>query len=154
MPVTCAQAPRRKQSGPAEYGLKVGAFRPGRRWAVDNVGPGGYAHRLSPEERAWLEQFNREYYDADNRTLRSRGALHNTDSLRRSCYAMQNASHRDVYARGMVEFGTDAAQDALGQGAHDGSGPSRQRDDSRRSSSKYRMGRYGAIHMDQLRCLR
>ena len=99
----CARGPRRKPDAPAEFGLKVGAFRPGRRWAVDNVGPGGYAHTLSPEERAWLEQFNREYYDAD---FKRRGAqpLHNTNELRRDCYGLQNASHRDVMARGLVEL--------------------------------------------------
>lgn len=97
----CARAPRRAPDAPAEFGLKVGAFRPGRRWAVDNVGPGGYAHKLSPAERRWLERFNREYYDADFKAGRP---LHRTKELRRSCYGLQNAAHRDVYSRGLVEI--------------------------------------------------
>lgn len=97
--------PRKRRTAadePPEYGLRPGAFRPGRRWSVDNVGPGGYADKLPPEARAWLEQFNREYYDADNRTLKSVGALHWSKALRRDCYTRQNASYRDVYARGEV----------------------------------------------------
>lgn len=87
----------------SEFGLRVGAFRFGRRWAVDNVGPEGYAHRLGPAERKWLERFNREYYDSDNRALRAPDALHRSDELRRACYAAQNAAQRDVYSRGLVE---------------------------------------------------
>lgn len=106
------KAPARRDE-PPEYGLKSGAFRPGRRWAVDNVGPGGYADKLDPKARAWLEQFNREYYDADNRSLKSVGALHWSKALRRDCYARQNASHRDVYARGLVELEEDGEVSGL-----------------------------------------
>lgn len=101
---------KRQQGEPSDFGLKRRAFRPGRQWAVDNVGSGGYAHTLGPAERAWLERFNREYYDADNKALRSGQALHATDALRRDCYARQNCSHRDVYARGMVTLAGDGEQ--------------------------------------------
>ena len=110
-----------RRDEPPEYGLKPGAFRPGRRWAVDNVGPGGYADKLDPEARAWLEQFNREYYDADNRALKSVGALHWSKALRRDCYAMQNASHRDVYARGLVELEEDGEVSGLNSQERDSS---------------------------------
>lgn len=54
-------------------GLSRGAYRPYRRDFVDNL---EYAERLPPDAKAWLERFNREYYDADNRLLKSPQALH------------------------------------------------------------------------------
>lgn len=54
-------------------GLTRGAFRQYRRAFVDNL---EYADRLPPSAKAWLERFNREYYDADNRLLKSPWALH------------------------------------------------------------------------------
>ena len=81
----------------AGFGLKARAFKPSRRWAVDNL---DYARTLPEDAKAWLEKFNREFYDAD---FRGGDALHATDELRRSCYATQNAAHRDVYSRGAVQ---------------------------------------------------
>lgn len=47
-------------------GLRYHAYRPHRRWAVDSL---DYAERLPADEKRWLEQFLREYYDADNDLL-------------------------------------------------------------------------------------
>ena len=63
----------RDRGGRKPLGLTKGAYRPYRRDMVDNL---DYAERLPPEAKAWLERFNREYYDADNRLLKSPFALH------------------------------------------------------------------------------
>lgn len=36
----------------------------------------GYVDELPPAEKAWMERFLREYYDADNRLLKAPTALH------------------------------------------------------------------------------
>jgi hypothetical protein len=86
----------------ADYGLRNRAFKPSRRWAVDNL---DYARTLPPEEKAWLEKFNREFYDGDFRGV---DPLHASDDLRRSCYSAQNAAYRDVMSRGAVRLEEDA----------------------------------------------
>jgi hypothetical protein len=83
------------------FGLNVKAFRPQRRWALDNL-TDGYHKRLPPEEALWLERFNREYYGADAKSLNSPDALHNTVDLRRDCYRLQNYATRDVVSLGLV----------------------------------------------------
>ena len=47
----CLPPKRTPDAQRPEYGLKVGAFRPHRRWAVDNVGAEGYADKLPPDAR-------------------------------------------------------------------------------------------------------
>ena len=85
----------------ADYGLRQRAFKPARRWAVDNL---DYARTLPAEERAWLERFNREFYDAD---FRGAEPLHASDELRKSCYSAQNSAYRDVMSRGAVQLQED-----------------------------------------------
>lgn len=58
-----------------------------------------FVKTLPDFERAFLEQFNREYYGADSNSLNSPEALHNTQELRRSVFNMQNAANRCVYGR-------------------------------------------------------
>ncbi len=47
--------------------------RPQRRWQMDHhdATQGGYAHRLPPEARAWLERFDREVYAVDAAKVRN-----------------------------------------------------------------------------------
>lgn len=89
----CPKDPRKR-----EYGLHPRAFRPARRWAVDNVDP-AFVKTLDADTRAFLEQFNREYYGADSTSLNSPEALHSTPELRKSVFNMQNAANRCVYGR-------------------------------------------------------
>ena len=50
-------------------------YRPQRRAQMDHHDRrGGYAHRLPPSERAWLERFDREFYAVD--AVRVREGLH------------------------------------------------------------------------------
>lgn len=51
-----------------------------------------YRERLSPEEKAWLDKFDDEYYRADF----GEDPLHGTPELRNDVYARQNAAARDV----------------------------------------------------------
>jgi hypothetical protein len=75
------------------YGLIPQAFPKNKRWAIDQ----DYIDGLSPEEKAWLAQFNNEYYGGKVKKG-DNTALHNSDSLRKDCYARNNASNRDLYA--------------------------------------------------------
>lgn len=54
-------------------GLSRGAYRPYRRDFVDWL---EYADKLDPKSLEFMERFSREYYDADNRLLKSSQALH------------------------------------------------------------------------------
>lgn len=87
--------------------------RPQRRWQMDHHEPseGGYAHRLPPDARQWLEQFDREVYAVDARLVRTglnadRVAPDGTvdSSRRRALYVEQNAATRDVYSLGRVVY--------------------------------------------------
>ncbi len=69
-------------------------------WRIDQ----DYAHRLSPKDRAWLAQFNDEYYRADL----GEGALHPPGEVRREVYRAQNAAERDL-----VTATSDEVQAAL-----------------------------------------
>lgn len=64
---------------PKAIGLKRGAYRPYRQWAVDSL---EYADRLPAAEKVWLERFLREYYDADT-------ALLNPEKHARKCAKCQ-----------------------------------------------------------------
>lgn len=86
-----------------------------------------YMRRLPPAERAWLERFAAEYYDADNKLLRPEKhpercrkcreggdcgkrpppALHGTTALRRECYNLQARAYYDVHSRGQVALWDD-----------------------------------------------
>lgn len=58
-----------------------------------------YFKKLSPEERAWLSKFNREYYDGDFSKSGGGDALHKTKEQKRDCYNRNNAMNRDVSNR-------------------------------------------------------
>jgi len=47
-----------------QYGLNVKNFRKSERTYVDNIdaSKGGYVHKLSAEDAAWLSDFNLHYY--------------------------------------------------------------------------------------------
>ena len=76
-----------------EMGLEVKSFPKHKQWAVDQ----DYVHKLSKEEQDFLGQFNQEYYR--NRVKKGDpNALHNTDKLRKDCYARENSANRDLFA--------------------------------------------------------
>lgn len=58
------------------------------RWRIDQ----DYLAKLAPEDRAWVEKFNDEYYRADFKGE----PLHPPGELRRDVYAAQNAAARDI----------------------------------------------------------
>lgn len=60
------------------------------RWRVDQ----DYAEALSPDEKAWLERFNDEYYRASFKA--GEEPLHPPGDLRRDIYRAQNAAARDL----------------------------------------------------------
>jgi hypothetical protein len=57
------------------------------RWRIDQ----DYRHKLSDDDRAWLDRFNGEYYRAE-----FDGAPLHGDGQRREIYSAQNAAARDV----------------------------------------------------------
>lgn len=61
-------------------GLKRGAYRWYRQWAVDSL---EYVDKLPPAEQAWMERFLREHYDADTELL-------NPERHLRKCRRCQN----------------------------------------------------------------
>jgi hypothetical protein len=52
-----------------------------------------YLEKLSPEERAWLDEFSREYYHGNPPR---EGALH-PQERRKELYAANNARNRDMW---------------------------------------------------------
>lgn len=54
-------------------GLRLGAYRPQRRWQVADVldRREGYAHRLPPSARRWLEGFLLEAYAVESSRIRT-----------------------------------------------------------------------------------
>jgi len=75
------------------YGLKRRYFPKNKRWLLDC----DYLDQLSEDERAWLDKFQREYYDGAIKKGDSE-ALHHDDELRKDCYRRNNARNRDLYA--------------------------------------------------------
>jgi hypothetical protein len=82
------------------------AVRPQRRWQMDHhdAQAGGYAHRLPPAERAWLERFDREVYAVDAQRVRT--GLH-ADRLRPEARKALEALPRRV----LVEIAALRAKD-------------------------------------------
>jgi hypothetical protein len=74
-------------------GLEVYSFPKHKQWAVDQ----DYIMSLSAEEKQWLSKFNEEFYK-NKVTKGSTTDLHSTDTLRKDCYARENAANRDLYA--------------------------------------------------------
>jgi hypothetical protein len=109
-----SKPPRSPKQPRSEFGLKVRAAKPFRRWAVDNV-DAAFLAQLGPNERAWLEQFNSEYYDARF----PKRPLHRTKDQRRACYRAQNYAYLDVMSRGEVELG-GATYELLAEGQSSG----------------------------------
>lgn len=85
---------------------------------MDNV-DAAFLAQLDPAERAWLEQFNSEYYDARF----PKRPLHRTKEQRRACYRAQNYAYLDVMSRGEVELG-GPAYERIAEGFSPGEGPS------------------------------
>jgi len=56
-----------------------------------------YLDGLSPEDKAWMNKFIKEYYDG-NVKKGDPDVLHNTDELRRDCYNRKNRQNRDLYS--------------------------------------------------------
>lgn len=63
-----------------------------------------YVHRLPPADRAWLDQFNDEFYNA----AFTETAIH-PDSDRRDLYRTKDARNRDIYGRGARTGGVELA---------------------------------------------
>lgn len=61
-----------------------------RKWEQDY----DYKQKLSKEEKAWLKQFNGEYYL--NQGLKSASPIHTTEEQRKDCYNRHNSAYRDV----------------------------------------------------------
>lgn len=56
-----------------------------------------YIHKLSNEEKEWLNRFTEEYINAEFR--HSGEKLHNTAELKKSCYDKNNARNRCIYTK-------------------------------------------------------
>ncbi len=76
-----------------------------RRDEVEDVA--SYAHKLSNEEKAWLNQFMKEYNDADTKNA----VFHTTAETRKICNDRNNARNRCDYtiaaAKGMLNLVED-----------------------------------------------
>lgn len=62
-----------------------------RRDEVEDVA--SYAHKLSPEEKAWMNQFMKEYNDADTK----HAVFHTDAKTRKICNDKNNARNRCWY---------------------------------------------------------
>lgn len=62
-----------------------------------------YLKSLTPEERAWLERFNEEYYDAQFKGPVTDGTV----NTRRSAYRRKNAANRDLSSIGNANQSLD-----------------------------------------------
>lgn len=75
------------------YGLSPRSLPRHKRWMVEI----DYYHKLTPEERAWLAKFNREFHEGKVRKGDA-GAFHAEEELRLDCYRRNNSVNRDLYA--------------------------------------------------------
>lgn len=75
------------------YGLSPRSLPRHKRWMVEI----DYYHKLSPAERSWLAQFNREFHEGKVRKGDAE-AFHAKDALRLDCYRRNNSVNRDLYA--------------------------------------------------------
>lgn len=67
------------------------ARRTRRSWQLDQ----DYWERLSPVQRAWLNQFNNEYYNAD--VYDGAALFHVSPEQRKACRKRKDVADRDVY---------------------------------------------------------
>lgn len=58
-----------------------------------------YVHKLSEEEKKWLNKFTEEYVNASLDSVNLKNNLHNTDELKKDCYRRNNARNRDILTR-------------------------------------------------------
>lgn len=65
------------------------------RWRIDQ----DYLRRLSPQDRAWIERFNDEYYRAEF----GEDPLHPPGEKRREIYDAQNVAARDLVTASSVD---------------------------------------------------
>lgn len=56
-----------------------------------------YKHKLSPDEKRWLNKFNDEYINANLDTKKLKNNLHRTKKLKKDCQDRNNARNVDVY---------------------------------------------------------
>lgn len=56
-----------------------------------------YVHKLSDDEKAWLNKFTEEYVNANIPKYKPK--LHKTKKLKKDCYDRNNARNRDVFTR-------------------------------------------------------
>lgn len=59
-----------------------------------------YLHKLTSDEKAWLNQFHEEYVNASMNKFKKK--LHKTAKLKKSCYDANNARNRDLYTKSKV----------------------------------------------------
>lgn len=93
-----------------EFGLEVKSFPKNKQWAVDQ----DYVSKLTEAEKAWLGQFNQEFYRG---TVNQKDpkTLHNTPELARDCYNRNNASNRDLMSiAGTRVVGSKSVHDGEG----------------------------------------
>jgi hypothetical protein len=68
---------------------------------VKNLVDQDYAHALSPKDRAYLDQFNDEFYGASFTDT----PLHHDVEQRRALYRIKNKRNADIYGRGLQRGG-------------------------------------------------
>lgn len=78
-----------KKRKPRLYALTPTTVRSHAKEFVDY----DYVDKLSDDERAWLSQFSREYYQS---VFPQEGAMHDKDE-RKKVYARDNAARRDMW---------------------------------------------------------
>jgi hypothetical protein len=93
---------KKSRRSACEFPALEPAMSPKARWEVMDH---DYIHKLSPEEKRWLNNFEEEYTHASFNHDGKK--LHRTKKQRKLCYDRNNARNRDMYAifrtRGWVE---------------------------------------------------
>mgnify|MGYP003345048021 CR=1 FL=1 len=72
-----------------------------------------YVHKLSEEEKKWLNKFTEEYVNASLNTEDLNSNLHNTTDLKRDCYRRNNARNRDILTRAKASGNHVSTDDLL-----------------------------------------
>jgi hypothetical protein len=90
----------------------VGGLKPRRRWELEEE-DFQFLEKLSPEDRAWLDAFNRGMHDDDHR----RSPIAEDRSYRRECTARNNAANRSVLEDARVHSALDVLGGDLDSGA-------------------------------------
>ena len=72
-----------------------------------------YLHRLTDEEKKWLNKFTEEYVNASLNTEDLNLNFHNTDELKKDCYRRNNARNRDILTRAKASGNHVSTDDLL-----------------------------------------